>query len=134
MERSRLSLRAGSAAIAAILQDREISTEVLCDITGIRRAQNGPWSDPTHLPGDRLTGGGAPVGGARPADTHETRRYRPLRQSARENEFLRNETNLPSGGLREETYARRLDPVTCRDAEGKDIKKTPFESPGLSDW
>ena len=26
-------------AIAAILQDREISTEVLCEITGIRRAK-----------------------------------------------------------------------------------------------
>ena len=39
MERSRLSLRAWFSAIAAILQDREISTEVLCDITGIRRAK-----------------------------------------------------------------------------------------------
>jgi transposase-like protein len=39
MERSRLSLRVWIAAIAAILQDRKISTEALCEITGIRRAK-----------------------------------------------------------------------------------------------
>lgn len=39
LARSQLALRAWFAAIAAIFQDRKISTEALCDITGIRRAK-----------------------------------------------------------------------------------------------
>lgn len=39
MARSPLVLRVWFVAIAAILENREISTEALCDITGIRRAK-----------------------------------------------------------------------------------------------
>ncbi|HEV8071937.1 MAG TPA: IS1595 family transposase [Planctomycetaceae bacterium] len=39
LARSPLPLRVWFAAIAAILQDRQVSTEALCDITGIRRGK-----------------------------------------------------------------------------------------------
>ncbi len=39
LARSPLPLRVWFAAVAAILQDRQISTEALCDTTGIRRAK-----------------------------------------------------------------------------------------------
>jgi transposase-like protein len=39
LARSQLSLRTWFSAIAAILRDRHISTDALCDVTGVRRAK-----------------------------------------------------------------------------------------------